>query len=116
MAFGVGDSPQSVRLADLNGDQIVDLMTANQSSDNVTVRLGIGDGRFENRVDFSAGDRPTSITLADLDEDGDMDFVVHFRMRETGITCGDTEVFVSGTTSSGDRIVGSDTIVPKGCK
>ena len=51
----------------------------------------------------------------DVDGDGDPDYVVHFGVQESGISCGDTEVFVSGTTTSGDIIVGGDTITPIGC-
>ena len=51
----------------------------------------------------------------DVDGDGDTDFVIHFNVQESGISCGDTEVFVSGTTTSGDIIVGGDTITPTGC-
>lgn len=51
----------------------------------------------------------------DVDGDGDTDFVVHFSVQESGIGCADTEVFVSGTTTSGDIIVGGDTITPNGC-
>ena len=54
--FAAGDGPRSVAVADLNGDTIPDLVTANEYSDDVTVLLGNGDGSFQAAVSFAAGD------------------------------------------------------------
>jgi hypothetical protein len=40
-SFAVGNSPYSVALADLDGDNLPDLVTANASSDDVTVLLNL---------------------------------------------------------------------------
>ena len=46
---------QSVAVADLDGDTVPDLVTAN--GDDVSVLLGNGDGSFQDaRVSFAAGD------------------------------------------------------------
>lgn len=37
----------------------------------------------------------------DVDLDGDVDLVLHFRIRETGIRCGDTSVALVGQTLDG---------------
>ena len=45
--FPAGDSPSSVAVADLDGDTVPDLVTANYVSGDVSVLLGNGDGSFQ---------------------------------------------------------------------
>ena len=54
--------------------------------------------------------------LKDVDRDGDLDLVLHFRTQDTGITCGDTSVALTGQTFSGQAINGSVSISTVGCK
>jgi hypothetical protein len=56
--LGTGQPPVSVALADLDGDGVFDLVTANANSDNVSVLLGNGDGSFQAAVSFAVGDSP----------------------------------------------------------
>jgi hypothetical protein len=73
--FAAGDSPSSVAIADLDGDSVPDLVTANVLSHDVSVLLGNGDGSFQAAVAFAAGGRPISVAVADLDGDGVSDLV-----------------------------------------
>lgn len=43
--YGVGDAPNSVAVADVNGDGRPDLVTANVDSDDVSLLLNQGNGR-----------------------------------------------------------------------
>jgi hypothetical protein len=52
----------------------------------------------------------------DADFDGDKDLVVTFRVRDTGIQCGDTEATLTGTTLDGQDITGTDSIVTVLCR
>jgi hypothetical protein len=54
--------------------------------------------------------------IADVDTDGDLDMVLHFRTRATGIACGDTSASLTGETTGGQAIEGTDSIVTTGCK
>jgi hypothetical protein len=67
--FAVGDDPLSVAVADLDGDTIPDLVTANLASDDVSVLLGNGDGTFQAATSFAVGTSPGSVAVADLDGD-----------------------------------------------
>ena len=73
----MGNFPTSVVVADLNNDGTLDLVTASQSSSNVSVLLGNGDGTFPAQQTFStgAGSSPRSVAVADLNADGAPDLV-----------------------------------------
>ncbi len=74
--YGVGDRPNSVSCADLDGDGDLDLAVANANSQSVSILKNNGDGTFQTKVDYDAGDGPFSIFCADLDGDGDLDLAV----------------------------------------
>jgi hypothetical protein len=62
-------------VADLDGDTVPDLVTANVGGYDVSVLLGNGDGSFRAAVSFVAGARPYSVAVADLDGDSLPDLV-----------------------------------------
>ncbi|MEW8202530.1 MAG: hypothetical protein AB2697_07660 [Candidatus Thiodiazotropha endolucinida] len=74
------------------------------SVDQSTVRLGpAGAGINQNPK------------LVDTDGDGDHDLKLSFKVSEIGISCGDTELGLTGTTIDGMEIIGTDSIVTTGC-
>jgi probable HAF family extracellular repeat protein len=52
---------------------------------------------------------------SDFDNDGDADLSVGFRVEDSGIACGDTEISISGETYSGELFTGSDSINTTDC-
>jgi len=74
-SFEAGNGPTSVAVADLDGDTVPDLVTANLLGGDVSVLLGIGDGRFQAAVSFAAGANPRSVAVADLNGDTVPDLV-----------------------------------------
>jgi cysteine-rich repeat protein len=75
-----GDGPHDVALADVTGDGIIDIVTANTISDDVTVLAGLGNGNFEPAAVYttsigSGGDGPAAMALADVTGDGLADVV-----------------------------------------
>jgi len=77
--FKANPSPFSLAIADVNGDDKMDLAIANYSghdtdasADAITVLLGIGDGRFTpaSGSPFKSGRNPTNVAVGDLNGDG----------------------------------------------
>ncbi len=73
--FSMGSKPQAVVAVDLNGDGKVDLITANKVGNNVSVRLGNGDGTFQAVTNFAVGTTPVSVLAADIDNDAKLDLI-----------------------------------------
>jgi len=74
------------------------------------------------RVDYDtvafgpSGAAPAKAAKAeDVDEDGDSDLILHFKIAETGIACGDTEAALTGETFDGQPISGTDAIKTVPC-
>ncbi len=60
---------------DFNNDGIPDLITSNQSSDNVSVLLGLGEANFGAAAVFPTGGQPKGIAVGDFNRDGNLDVV-----------------------------------------
>src|SRR5262249_19116629 len=62
--------------ADVNGDGLRDLVTANKSTNDVSVLLGVSDGRFQAPQHFMVGRAPAAVAIADLNGDGRDDLII----------------------------------------
>jgi hypothetical protein len=71
-----GNDPVRLVTSDFNGDGILDIATANEIGNTVTVMLGKGDGTFQSAVTYPAGGQPFSIAIGDFNSDGYLDLVV----------------------------------------
>src|SRR3954468_10209111 len=71
----VSSVPFRVAAADLNGDGIPDLATADNRARRASVLLGRGDGSFRPRASVRISGRPADIAAADLSGDGAQDLV-----------------------------------------
>ena len=74
----VTEAPFSVALGDMNGDGRLDLVSANFSSDTLSVFLQEEGGGFDEAVslgDSSVTDAPRSVALGDMNGDGRLDLV-----------------------------------------
>jgi Ca2+-binding RTX toxin-like protein len=81
-------------MGDVNGDGNADVVTANFSSNNVSVLLGDGRGNFVTQT--TVGSYPDSVSLGDLNGDGNADVVT---------TKKDNVLVLLNTTEKGDSTV-----------
>src|SRR5262249_38628827 len=74
--YAVGSNPYYRAAGHLNSDSHLALVTANISSNNVTVLLGNGDGSFQAGVNYPAGSGPIAVAVGDVNGDAKPDLVV----------------------------------------
>ena len=81
--YAVGNGPQSIAVADFNGDGWLDLAVVDRNDRNVTILLGQGDGTFqvelnvcEDPLTFPIGESGQVIATADFNGDGAADLAV----------------------------------------
>jgi len=73
--YVAGNKPGSIYSSDLNNDGFNDLAVANNYSNDVSILLNKGNGKYNEAVNYEVGDAPGSIFGSDLDGDGDVDLV-----------------------------------------
>lgn len=53
---------------------------------------------------------PVHYSFDDVDDDGDTDMILHFRTQDTGMEPDDTEAILTGLTTDGTEITGTDSV------
>jgi len=85
-SYGTGPAAQQVAFADVDGNGTIDLITANQGANTISVLLGRGDGTFKRATNLWAGiPHPLAIATADMNGDGRPDLVLVNGLRPNRI-------------------------------
>jgi hypothetical protein len=103
--YGTDEIVSSIAVADMNGDHVPDLITAQcgqfgggtdcATSGFVEVWLGNGDGSFQSPVKYlSGGFGTSSIKVGDLNGDGKLDLVVANSLASTATPEGNVAVLL----------------------
>jgi hypothetical protein len=71
-----GKNPSFIVVADLNGDQWLDLVVITTGDKSVDVLLGNGDGSFQSPIAYAAQTTPGRLAVVDIDLDGKKDLAV----------------------------------------
>jgi len=71
--YSAGSGPISVAIADVDGDGIPDIVSANNNDGTVSVLSGKGDGTFKPAVNYPIGGFPQGLLLVDFNGDGKLD-------------------------------------------
>jgi hypothetical protein len=75
--YPVGEGSRSIAIADVNKDGLLDIVTANNWNDSVSVLLGNSAGTFSEapRSPYPVGEHPIAVAIADVNKDGNLDMV-----------------------------------------
>jgi len=76
----VGRISRSTTVGDLNGDELLDVVVANDETDDVAVLLGNGDGTLQDAVSYGLDAGAYSVAIEDLNHDDVPDLAVANRI------------------------------------
>jgi hypothetical protein len=76
LPVGAGTQPSGIVAGNFSESGKLDLVTANQGSNTVSVLLGNGDGTFQAHVDYNVGAAPIALATGDFNGDGHLDLAV----------------------------------------
>ena len=79
VSTGAGFLPTGIAAGDLDGDGLVEILTADSFAATVTVLYGLGGGDFLPKVLTPGGGEPRDVTVGDVSGDGVPDVVASLR-------------------------------------
>jgi len=82
LTYPLQNSPDSVVVADFNGDGKPDVAAANSKSHNISILKGNGDGSFQPQMVFPAPGSPLCVAVGDFNGDGKPDLAVTLTGRD----------------------------------
>src|SRR4029079_9060396 len=75
VSSSTGRSPFAVAVGDFTSDGKIDVVTANQGSDDISLLRGNGNGTFQIPLNLHVGGDPRGVTVAAINDDGKLDII-----------------------------------------
>jgi len=108
--YPTGKGAIALMIADLDGDGVPDVVTANFTADTLSILSGRGDGTFKSAITVPVGSGPVFVAAADMNNDGKLDLLVNNNLDDTlGVLLnqGGGAFSAMTTTSLGPRLLRS---------
>ncbi|HKD01953.1 MAG TPA: VCBS repeat-containing protein [Terriglobales bacterium] len=110
-----GFGPQQMVVADFNHDGHLDIATANDGSQNISVLFGNGDGTFQPETDYPLVSGPLQLVAADLNNDGSPDLAFSITCSDSTCNHGEVGVLLNNQDGTFQPAVGYGAgVVPDG--
>lgn len=101
--------PVAIATGDFNADGLLDVVTANQGSDDVSLLLNNGDGVFTPQANTPVATNPNAVIVVDINGDGKLDVVTANALPGTESPAAATVLFGQTNVGNFERLdVGPD--------
>jgi hypothetical protein len=101
LSVSANAAPSAIAIADVNGDSLPDIVTANSGTNSVALLLGAGRGRFQSVRTLAVGQQPLGLAVADVTGDGKLDLITaNFGSSDLSVLRGSG----SGTFAAEERV------------
>lgn len=83
-------NPPESQMRDLNADGILDFITTKSKRGGVSIALGLGNGNFEQRLNYLTGRKPLTVRIRDFNNDNTLDLAAYnLKRKRIAILYGD---------------------------